>query len=396
MAASRLLLLLLCLSPAVAADNDDPFQPAERDFLFDFSRANFHAYQVAIRSHVRQQRVFLNPDRRDDELAMVLPFELRPPANCEGPTRGILLVHGILDTAFAMRDIGHRLQAECFLVRAILLPGHGTRPGEMIDVTADDWLEAVRFGIRSLKADVDDVYIGGFSLGGLLSTITMLEDDEIVAGVLFAPALKTTYEFLSRQASWLSAIRTWLNTDEAPLPVRYQAMTTNAVAQVNILISRYRELAEAGLKTPSYVVVSYDDLTVDGKGVAREFVERFHHPDSRLEVYAISGQPPDNRSRVESVFDAEARIRDMAHVAIPFREDNEIFGSESAFRDCGAVLPIIRRKDVRACEQASDNWRGELTAGIPDDFKPMQRLTYNPMFDASMDRIVEFLNAVGD
>ncbi len=395
MAAKRLLLLLVWLSSAAFA-SDDPLEPAERDFLFDFSRANFHAYQVAMRSHVRQQRVFLNPDRRDEELEMVLPFELEPAASCDGPSRGILLVHGILDTSFAMRDIGRRLQAECFLVRAILLPGHGTRPGEMIDVTAEDWLTAVRFGVRSLKGDVDEVYIGGYSLGGLLSTIVMLEDDEILAGVLFAPALKTTYEFLSRQASWLSAIRTWLNTDEAPLPVRYQAMTTNAVAQVNILISQYRELAETGLQTPAYVVVSYDDLTVDGEGVAREFVERFKHPASRLAIYATTGQAPDDRSHVKSVFDSGARIRDMAHVALPFREDNDVFGRESSFRDCGAVLPIIRRKDVRACEAGDNNWRGELTAGIPDDFKPMQRLTYNPMFDETMDRIIEFLEPLGD
>ena len=173
-------------------------------------------------------------------------------------------------------------------------------------------------------------------------------------------------------------------------------MTTNAVVQVNKLISVYRVLAEDGVGTPAYVVVSYDDLTVDGEGVAQEFTARFDNPDSRLEVYATSGQAPDDRSRVESVFDAQARIRDMSHVAIPFRIDNVVFGLESGFRDCGAVLPIIRRKDVRACEQGDDNWRGELTAGIPDDFKPMQRLTFNPMFDETMDRVVRFLNTVGN
>ncbi|MEM9689897.1 MAG: hypothetical protein AAF917_10495, partial [Pseudomonadota bacterium] len=223
-----------------------------------------------------------------------------------------------------------------------------------------------------------------------------LEDDSIKAGVLFAPALKTYYEFLVRQAGWLSAIRTWLNKDEAPLPLRYQAMSTNAVAQVSALIERYRLLAVNGVSIPSYVVVSYEDLTVDGEGVANEFVERFTHPDSRLEIYATSGQPPDARSRVDSIFDAETRVRDMAHVAIPFRDDNPVFGRDTSFRDCGAVLPIIRRSDVRACEQADKNWRGELTSGIPDDFKPIQRLTYNPMFDETMDRVVAFLNGIDD
>ncbi len=395
MAVKRLLLLCLCLLPALAS-GDDPLKPAERDFLFDFSRANFHSYQVAMRSHVRQQRVFMFPDRREEELEQVLPFELTPPEHCDGPSKGILLIHGIMDTSFAVRDIGNTLNAECFLVRAILLPGHGTRPGEMIDVTADDWLTAVRFGVRTLQHDVDEVYIGGFSLGGLLATIAMLEDDSIVAGVLLAPALKTTYPMLSRQASWLKTVRTFLNKDEAPVPVRYQAMATNAVAQVNVLISRYDELAEGGVKTPAYVIVSEADLTVDGLGVAEEFTERFRHPDSRLEIYANTGKPPDERSLVVSVFDSGQRIRDMSHVAIPYRRDNVLFGRDSEFRDCGDVMPFVRRRDVRACEEADVNWRGELSTAIPGAFKPFQRLTYNPKFDETMQRVAEFLAAVGD
>ena len=75
MAASRLAAILLFLLPAVAAA-DDPLKPAERDFLFDYSRANFRAYQVAMRSHVSQQRVFKVPEYVDEELEQVLPFEL--------------------------------------------------------------------------------------------------------------------------------------------------------------------------------------------------------------------------------------------------------------------------------------------------------------------------------
>ena len=50
----------------------------------------------------------------------------------------------------------------CFLVLTMLLPGHGTRPGDLLDVTRGDWLGAARFGLATLKADA-----GGFSLGGL-------------------------------------------------------------------------------------------------------------------------------------------------------------------------------------------------------------------------------------
>jgi esterase/lipase len=50
-----------------------------------------------------------------------------------------------------MLDVANGFAQRCFVVYAMLLPAHGVRPAEMLDVKANDWLAAARFGIESLK-----------------------------------------------------------------------------------------------------------------------------------------------------------------------------------------------------------------------------------------------------
>jgi len=73
------------------------------------------------------------------------PFELIPKSAGNKKIRyGALLIHGLLDSPFVMRDIGAELQEQGLLVRSILLPGHGTVPGALLNVTYEDWLQALR------------------------------------------------------------------------------------------------------------------------------------------------------------------------------------------------------------------------------------------------------------
>ena len=87
-----------------------------------------------------------------------------------------------------MRDLADAFAARCFLVRTMLLPGHGTRPDDLLDVTRGDWLGAARFGLATLKADAGAVFAGGFSLGGLLALHTVLADPALRGAFLFSPA----------------------------------------------------------------------------------------------------------------------------------------------------------------------------------------------------------------
>lgn len=54
-------------------------------------------------------------------------------------------------------------------VSGILLPGHGTIPGELNKVTWQDWVSAVEKECRYLSGRYKKVFVAGLSMGGLLS-----------------------------------------------------------------------------------------------------------------------------------------------------------------------------------------------------------------------------------
>ena len=85
-----------------------------------------------------------------------MPFELSPSGQCASqrtrvPAKGILLIHGLSDMPFAMHDLPRAFAKRCFLIRVILLPGQGSRAGDLLNVSRTDWLNATGFGLETLK-----------------------------------------------------------------------------------------------------------------------------------------------------------------------------------------------------------------------------------------------------
>ena len=84
------------------------------------------------------------------------PFELKPPAGCPSGhgkpyRRGILLTHGLTDSPYSMRALGSFFQKNCFRVMAILLPGHGTQPGDLLDIHWQEWAKAEAYGTDATR-----------------------------------------------------------------------------------------------------------------------------------------------------------------------------------------------------------------------------------------------------
>ena len=66
-------------------------------------------------------------------------------------TKGvILLLHGLSDSPYYMRALGKVFKDEGFYVFALRLPGHGTLPSGLINVTWQDWYKATEWGVEQL------------------------------------------------------------------------------------------------------------------------------------------------------------------------------------------------------------------------------------------------------
>ncbi len=97
---------------------------------------------------------------------------LRPggePFFFSGGPIGVLLIHGFTGAPQEMRPLGVFLADRGLTALGIRLPGHGTRPEDLRQVTWRDWTEAVAAGAQTLRERCEQVFLCGLSLGGVLA-----------------------------------------------------------------------------------------------------------------------------------------------------------------------------------------------------------------------------------
>ncbi len=85
-----------------------------------------------------------------------------------GPV-GCLLIHGFTGAPTEMRPMGEYLAGRGLTVSGILLPGHGTQVEDMERTTWRDWAGAAEEGLRDLQKRCPVIFVGGLSMGGLLT-----------------------------------------------------------------------------------------------------------------------------------------------------------------------------------------------------------------------------------
>ncbi len=105
-----------------------------------------------------------------------------------GPV-GVLLSHGFTATPVEVKKLARRLHAEGYTVSGPRLPGHGSTPDEMNRCRWQDWAAAIETAYQALAARCERVFVGGESMGALL-TLNLAADHPEIAGVLaYSPAL---------------------------------------------------------------------------------------------------------------------------------------------------------------------------------------------------------------
>ena len=118
----------------------------------------------------------------------------------ESPKAGVLLLHGMSDSPYSLRQLGERLHAAGAHVVGLRMPGHGTAPSGLVDLTWQDMLAAVRLAMDHLAGQSGEqpIYIVGYSTGAALAVLYALDavqDSELPQArrlVLLSPAIGVT------------------------------------------------------------------------------------------------------------------------------------------------------------------------------------------------------------
>lgn len=333
------------------------------------------------------------------------PFQLKPSgANSAGKEktwrRGILLTHGLSDSPYFMRHLAASFQENGFRVMAVLLPGHGTQPGDLLDVSWKEWARTVAYGTDKLAEEVDEIYLGGYSAGGALSIYQSLQDRRVCGLFLFAPALeishRAAYANLHKPVSWLIPRQRWVDIKPDKDIYKYESFTKNSAAQVYALtraLNAQMQLHE--LNIPIFTVASADDITVSTAATV-EFMAQQTNSSNKLILYTADTKKLAQHAstgKIEWVNSLvlEQKILSSAHTAIVAAAEDEHYGIDGDYANCTHYYPGNMHKYDACSMHPKECWQGEVTE---ENLKAgtLRRLMYNPNFAALKTSLKQFID----
>lgn len=354
----------------------------------------FPEYIKRCRTLIEERRVDLQGKAPEDIEHIIntnAPYELKPVGR---PKYGALLIHGLLNCPFVMKEVGASLQAQGVLTRSILLPGHGTRPEDLLHVTYQDWIQSVLYGINSLRQEVDHVYLVGYSTGAALSVHQALLDEQITGLILLSPAIKikAPVDLLigwRRLVKLLTKNKLWVYRDKEVDYAKYQSIPFNAVTQVSLLAKKIETLIAAKPVTcPIFMAMSHEDETISSH-TATNFFKRMSNPRSELLLYSATMQTPqDSRINIRLTENNALRIKDFSHLSILFSPINPHYGLAGDY-----IYASNHNKEnilygaYNSVEIDTYNLLYQL--GLTK--LKRQELTYNPDFDFMAEKIKAFV-----
>ncbi|GAA0837924.1 alpha/beta fold hydrolase [Marinomonas arenicola] len=379
--------LCVMMFPVWAADGKDVF--------LSKSGEDFSTYESRARLFLSAHKEWINPQNSANELAAVMPFELRPdPQQCgTASTIGVLLSHGLSDSPFSMRDAALALQKACYQVRVILLPGHGTRSADLLQVNEDDWRTAFRDAADTFQKEVDVFYVGGFSTGGALAAeYAWLHPDAVSGVLLFSPLFK-----INSGIDWfsplLSYFKDWLDNYPTDDFAKYASIPVPAIASAYRLAKEARNtLQDNPQPIPVFMALSEDDQTVDASVSESVFHEAMISPKSQMLLYSrLQSNANTDRVRIYNTNWPEQRILGLSHMSIHGDPNNPYYGANGSYRICGWYLDETVK--YQACRSDTNNWFGEKSAALSEKSDHAGRISWNPLFESLMKQVSNFIQA---
>lgn len=369
------------------------FQDPHIDYPINNLNLHFSDYISQIKQIIATHRVDLNHNA-NRVIEANAPYEL-PPIHPVSKY-GVLLIHGLFDSPFVMKDIGKTLQSQGMLVRSILLPGHGTVPGSLLNITYEDWLQAVRYGIATLAKEVEKIILVGFSTGAALSIHHALHHPAQIAGIVaLSPALKINSPFAfatnwHQVTSWAWPRARWFYITQEIDYTKYCSMTFNAVYQVYKLTQEIKKMdSSRKLSCPLFMALSYDDLVICSRSAIKYFCG-LSNPHNKMLLYKNGDlNKNDPRILVQDSTIPELKIRNYSHISLPVAPDNPHYGKHG---DYPLASHVEEDNDIF---YGAFNKPRALLNHVLYQMKltkyPLQRLTFNPSFDDMMKEMGEWI-----
>jgi len=219
------------------------------------------------------------------------PRDLGP----ENAECAVLLVHGYLGCGNNFGRLPERLAQSGCRVRVMLLPGHGTSPRDLANVSGDQLLNAVLDEIDRLRPKHNRLVLVGHSMGGTLCTLVAARR-QVDALVLAAPyfGVTTHWYYGFKPETWAKLtgpIVPWLykgqrmiqvnKPDARPQIVSYQWVPASSV---KVLMGLARQANNpdllAKINCPVLLIHSHNDQAASPQA-AQDALEKIPSPTQK-------------------------------------------------------------------------------------------------------------------
>ena len=107
-----------------------------------------------------------------------------------GGSVGALLIHGFTGSVAETRPMGEYLAERGLTVECPLLPGHGTHPQDLTRIRWQDWAGAMESVLEDLRKRCEVVFVGGLSMGALLTLWLGAEHPDVAGLIPMSPIVK--------------------------------------------------------------------------------------------------------------------------------------------------------------------------------------------------------------
>ena len=362
---------------------------------------NFEHYVNHYRDIIGKTRTDLSGPNRQRVITGNAPFQLEPATGCKKTTagkyqRGIVLGHGLTDSGYQLHHFARHFQQQCFYVMVILLPGHGTRPGDMLDMQWKSWVAAMDFAMDQIATKVDEMYVGGFSAGGTLALFQASNDNRVRGVFTFSPAVKiSSLSMFAGFIDWLGRIYEpirWMKIMPDKDSFKYESFPHNAAWQMYQLIKVMGEsIAENGITVPVFTVASAQDSTIDVEATV-DLIKSLKNEKNKMLLYSQYQRSEPAPIKVVSSHFPEKGQLSLAHTGLSIPIEDPHYGENGAYRNCSHYYDE-NSENYLSCKQDEVIFVGETTQ---ENLKQgiMRRATYNFLYREMLVELDNFINSL--
>lgn len=343
----------------------------------------------------------------DKTVAMRGPYEWRPSSQqCtdEQSRMGFLFIHGLTDSPYLLSDVAASLRElyPCAIQRGLLLPGHGTVPGDTLNMRFEDWITTTEYGVNSFRGEVDSLIMVGFSTGTSLSVryVDAHRDDFLIKGlIMLSPAIaaRSSIAFLSPYVRW---VKDWLSANDEHDAARYESFSINAGAEFYELTSALSSASFQAIDVPVFMAGSGADATVDMEAAREFFCTKTPRGARHMLWYQATDLDPAPAEQCDGllVLPAESpmhRVINLSHTSISMAADNPHYGLDGDYSMC---LQYEYGSDnyLQCVNDDSETVYGESGLGNDGLFegKLIRRGSFNPHYEQLLEHIARFIESI--